>query len=143
MFVALSTAALSVIERPKMIAATGLYNVVRQVFGSVGVAMAAFQLTRAESIARAVLVEKVMDCRDITTNWLQVLSAAIVWQGSDPTTAGQQALKVMDGEIMRQASMLAFNHVFLLVASVFLVSIPLVFFLKGTGGEASKHVMAD
>jgi DHA2 family multidrug resistance protein len=142
-FVALSTAALSVIEKQKMTAATGLYNVVRVVFGSVGIALAASRLTRAETIARAFLVEKVTDSRDITTNWLQVLSGALVWQGSDPTKADQQALKLMDGEIMRQASMLAFNHVFLLVASVFLVAIPLVSFLKGTGGEASKDVVAD
>jgi DHA2 family multidrug resistance protein len=142
-FVALSTAALSLIEKQKMTAATGLYNLVRVVFGSVGIALAASQLTRAETIARALLVEKVTYCRDITTNWLQVLSGALFWQGSDPTTAGQQALKLMDREIMRQASMLAFNHVFLLVASVFLVSIPLVFSLKGMSREASKDVIAD
>lgn len=139
-FLALSTAALSVIEKPKLIAATGLYNVVRQVCGSIGVAMAAFQLTRAEGIARAVLVEKVTDCRDIISGcWSQVLSDTVIWQGSDPTTAGQQTLKLMDGEIMKQASMLAFNHVFLLVASVFLFSIPLVYFLKGASPRPQPH----
>ena len=44
-FVALSTAALGAIEKAKMTAAAGLYNVVRQVSGSVGIAVAATTLT--------------------------------------------------------------------------------------------------
>lgn len=40
-FVALSTAALGGVAREKITAASGLYNVVRSVFGSVGIAMAA------------------------------------------------------------------------------------------------------
>lgn len=142
-FVALSTAALSAIEKQKMTAATGLYNVVRVVFGSIGIALAASQLTRSEAIARAFLVERVTASGVITKNWLQVLSTALVWRGSESMTAGRQALKVMDGEVMRQASMLAFNHVFLLVASVFLISTPLVFLLRGGRREGSKDVLAD
>ena len=129
-FVALSTVALSVIERPKLTAATGLYNVVRQVFSSVGIAMAASQLTRAETISRAVLVENVVNSRDITTEWLRVFSDAMLSQGSDPLSADQRALKLMDAKIMKQASMLAFNHVFWLIACVFIISIPFVFLLK-------------
>jgi DHA2 family multidrug resistance protein len=134
-FVALSTAALSTIEKQKMTAATGLYNVIRVVFGSVGIALAASQLTRFETISRASLLERVTAPGSITRNWLQVLSTALVWRGSDPMTAGQQALKLIDGEVMRQASMLAFNHVFLLVTLVFLIAIPFVFFLKGSSGK--------
>jgi DHA2 family multidrug resistance protein len=143
-FVALSTAALSTIERHKMTAATGLYNVVRVVFGSIGIALAASQLTRYETMARVGLLENVTASGAITRNWLQALSNALVWRGSDTVTAGRQALKLMDGEIMRQASMMAFNHVFWLVAFLFLVSLPLVFFLRGNSHcRTEKDVMAD
>jgi DHA2 family multidrug resistance protein len=44
-FVALSTAAPATIERSQMTGASGLYNVVREVSGSVGIAVRATQLT--------------------------------------------------------------------------------------------------
>jgi DHA2 family multidrug resistance protein len=142
LFVALTTAALSEIDRQKMTAATGLYSVVRQVSGSIGIALAASQLTRAEAISRAVLMEKVTSGRDMTAEWLRVLSNWMLSRGSDPLTAGERALKFMDSEIMKQASMLAFNHVFFLLACLFALSIPFTFLLKGTNRNSTKGVRA-
>lgn len=56
-FVSLSTAALSTIPRPRMTAATGLYNVVRQVMGSVGIAIAATTLSSSTVRYHAILSE--------------------------------------------------------------------------------------
>jgi DHA2 family multidrug resistance protein len=41
MFVALSTVVLSTVDKPKMTSAVGLYNVTRQIMGSVGIAIGA------------------------------------------------------------------------------------------------------
>ena len=59
LFAALSTAALSEIDRSQMTSATGLYNVVRQVCGSVGIAVAAAELTRGVVRYHSVLAEHV------------------------------------------------------------------------------------
>ena len=64
-FVALSTAALSTIEKQTMTAAAGLYNVVRQVFASIGIAIAASQLTKAMTSYHALLAEKVTEYSEV------------------------------------------------------------------------------
>jgi DHA2 family multidrug resistance protein len=129
-FVSLSTAALSTIEKPLLIAATGLYSVVRQVFGSIGIAAAATLLTRGENWNRALLVKNITVNRNVTNELLRNLSSYFYSLGIDQTGAEQRAGKVVEGIVMRQSSMLAFNHIYFLVAVLFLISIPLVFLIK-------------
>ena len=129
-FISLSTATLSTIEKPLLIAATGLYSVTRQVFGSIGIAAAATLLTRGESRNRAVLLENVTVYRDVTNEFLHNLSSYFYLRGLDQTGADNRAVKVIGGIVMRQSNMLAFNHVYFLVAVLFLISIPLVFRIK-------------
>ena len=129
-FVALSTAALSTIEKRSLTAAAGLYNVVRQVFGSIGIAIAASQLTKSMNVYHAVLAEKVTDYGALSSAWVQAASGGMQGQGMDAATAKQMALKLLDGELFRQAGMMAYNHMFLLVTSLFAISFPLIFLLK-------------
>jgi DHA2 family multidrug resistance protein len=140
-FVSLSTAALSTIPKPRMTAATGLYNVVRQVMGSVGIAIAATELTSSTVRYHAILSENA----GASGNARQMVSrvtAGMMSKGSDAFTAKQQALQIIDGLIGRQAAVLAYNHVFVLVSSLFFIGFPLVFLLRrGTpGGEVEIAV---
>lgn len=129
-FVALTTAALSTIERPQMTAATGLFNVVRQVFGSVGISIVATQLTKWETYNRTMLVQNVTDYSAVASQWLTTLGSAMMHQGADRLTSQAMSLKVLDRVIVRQAAMLAYNHVFFLITGLFIVSLPLAFLLK-------------
>jgi MFS transporter, DHA2 family, multidrug resistance protein len=142
-FVALSTAVLSAIEKPQMTAATGLYNVVRQVFGSVGIAIAATVLTRGETTYRAGLVKNLTVFNPNVTNWLKTMRGATAGSGSSPYKSHRMALKLLDGQLMRQAGMLAYNHVFLLVTLLFVLSIPLVFLLRGYSTPREKELILD
>ena len=142
-FVALTTAALSTIEKPLMTAASGLYNVVRQIFGSIGIALAATLLTRGENWNRAIITEHVTIFRDVTSESLNRLSSFFYSQGLDRISAGRRALKVLDGFIMQQASMLSFNHIFFLMAALFLFSIPLVFLIKDKQRTVSAEIVTD
>lgn len=63
-FVGLSTAVLSTVDKPLLTAASGLYNVTRQVFGSIGIALAATFLTRSEQRYHSILVEHVTEYTD-------------------------------------------------------------------------------
>jgi MFS transporter, DHA2 family, multidrug resistance protein len=140
LFVAVATAALSEIDRRKMTAATGLHSVVRQVSGSIGIALAASQLTRTETISRAILMENVTSGSDKTAEWLRVFSDWMFKHGSDSVTAGERALKFMDHEIMKQAGMMAFNHVYFLLACLFALAIPFTFLLKRNGRNSTHAV---
>src|SRR5690606_15505883 len=143
-FVALSTAALATIPRPKMTAATGLYNVVRQVFGSVGIAVAATQLTTHTAIYRAELVTHMGTTQLVQAqNFIQMTAAAMRQRGLDAIAATQRALAILDLRVTRQAATLAYNHVFLLVTLLFAISVPLVFLLKSSRLEGGAEIMVD
>jgi DHA2 family multidrug resistance protein len=142
-FVSLSTAALSTIEKSLMTAATGLYNVVRQVFGSVGIALAATLLTQGENWNRAVLVKNVTIFRDSASHSLRVIWSYLISQGVDPAVAKSMALKMIEGMVMRQSSMLSYNHVFFLIAVIFLFSIPLIILIKDVRMDEGTEVVID
>jgi DHA2 family multidrug resistance protein len=130
-FVALSTAALATIAKPEVTAATGLYNVSRQVFGSVGIAVAATQLTSGITRYRGLLSEHVSTSNSAAVSWLQSATAAMMARtGADIETARHQALRLLDIAVTRQAAVLSYNHVFVLVSVLFVFALPLVFLLK-------------
>jgi DHA2 family multidrug resistance protein len=141
-FVALSTAALSTIEKHRMTSATGLYNVIRQVFGSVGIAIAATQLTSSTTGYHAILAANVNDFRDVATTWVNGLAEAMKGAGAAGANAREMALRLTDAEVFRQAAMLAYNHVFFLVTFVFIVSLPLVLLLQ-SGGKAEGEAIIE
>ena len=142
-FVSLSTAALSSIEKPLMTAASGLYNVIRQVFGSIGIALSATLLTQGENWNRAVLIKNMTAFRDIAPGTLNGLWPYLVTRGVNPSVAKNMALKMMDGFILRQASMLSYNHVFSLISMIFLFSIPLIIFIKDARRDMDTDVVID
>ena len=143
-FVALSTAALSTVEKKSLTAAAGLYNVVRQVFGSIGIAVAASQLTKSATTYHALLAEKVTEYGTVASGWIQSVSGGMQNQGVDASTGRQMALTLLDGEISRQASMMAYNHMFLLVTVLFIISMPFIFLLKSTKKqEGMEEIIAE
>jgi len=141
-FVALSTAALSTIARPNMTAATGLYNVVRQVMGSVGIAIAATTLTSTTARYHAILSEDA-GASIAGRPWLDAITKGMMAKGADAYTATAQAMRVLDGMISRQASVLAYNHVFVLVSSLFFIGFPLVFLLRRGTPDGEVEIALD
>ena len=143
-FVALSTAALATIARPEVTAATGLYNVSRQVFGSVGIAVAATQLTAGVTRYHAMLAEQAGSANAAAVSWLQSVTGAMMARtGADLPTARQEALKLLDLTVTRQATVLSYNRVFVLVSLLFIIALPLVFLLKRGHAAEDGEVMVD
>jgi MFS transporter, DHA2 family, multidrug resistance protein len=130
-FVALSTAALAPINKRNMTEASGLYNVVRQVFGSVGIALAATVITGRTTAYHEALARNITPYRDIAMGWVRTVAGAFSARGADPTTAREGALHLLDRAVTQQASIMAYNHAFVLVAGVFVVCIPMAFLLHG------------
>ena len=142
-FVALSTAALATIPRPDVTAATGLYNVSRQVFGSVGIAVAATQLTAGVTTYHAILAERAGQANPTAIGWLSQTTAALMARtGADFATARMQALKLLDLMVTREATVLSYNRVFVLVSMLFIFALPLVFLLK-RGHAVESGVAAE
>jgi DHA2 family multidrug resistance protein len=142
-FVSLSTAALSTIEKSMLTAAAGLYSVVWQVFSSVGIALAATILTRGEQINRALLMEHITAFGNTSVETLRSLSQYFSSHGMDMIDAQNKALKAIEGIVMRQASMISFNHVFFLIAVLFVISTPLIFLINDLRRKTSTGIIIE
>jgi DHA2 family multidrug resistance protein len=130
LFVPLSTVALTAIPRHKMADATGLNSLFRQIGGSIGLAVGATLLTRYGDTARASLVAHVTASSQAAVDRTQGLTGMFERRGVDAIQAHDMALRALDGIVDRQASLLAFDRVFLLAGVAFLLVLPLLYFLK-------------
>jgi MFS transporter, DHA2 family, multidrug resistance protein len=130
LFAALSTAALSRIHKSRMTAATGLYNVVRQVMGSIGIAVVATMLTHGQSRYYSMLAEETGT--PLAQRWLAGVESAMQHLGASVEMARQQALAVLGLRVSRQATVLSYNHIFIIVAAAFLLIVPLILLLPRT-----------
>ncbi|HKK28020.1 MAG TPA: DHA2 family efflux MFS transporter permease subunit [Gemmatimonadota bacterium] len=142
-FVALSTAAVAELRKDQMSDATGLYNVVRRVFGSAGVALAATQLDDRRTGYHVALGRHITEARQSVASWIESATHGFQSLGATPEMARQKAMAALDGIVSRQAAMLAFNHVFYLMAIVFAVALPLIFFLHGRSGNGEVQITPD
>ena len=52
---------------------------------------------------------------------------------SDPVRNQNLSLKIIDNKLMQQANMLAFDHVFMLIALCFMLAVPMVLLLRSRG----------
>ncbi len=137
-FVALSTAALATIEKNRLTAATGLYSVTRQVFGSIGIAIFTNQLTVSTASSRAQMVWHVSEFSQVTRHQREVLEYVVGNHISEPVITSKLALKILESKVISQARMLAFNHVFMEIALCFMIGVPLVLLLRSKHAEFIK-----
>jgi DHA2 family multidrug resistance protein len=142
LFAALSTAALSRIPRAEMTAATGLYNVVRQVMGSIGIAVIATMLTHGQQRYYSILAEH--SSSPVARAWLGSVAQAMQALGSSAYEAQRRALALLGMSVANQATVLSYNRIFLTVALAFTVVVPLVFLLPRQAHHAGPaEVVAD
>lgn len=141
-FLALSTAALATIPKPMMTQASGLYNVVRQIFGSIGIAIAASQLSRGIQSYHETLRAGIAANDPTALGFLRNVTAGMMARGADQVTARLRALKILDLRLLREAAVSSYNHVFALVSILFLLAIPFVLFLRSSNApiEGAMHV---
>lgn len=129
-FVAVSTVTLSSIEKAQMTAATGLYNVVRQVCGSIGIALSATFLTRGYMTNRTYLMENISSTNSESLTWISGIKQLLLSRGADALTADNQALKIIGRFVDKHSYMMSFNRVYFLVSMLFVFTVPLVLILR-------------
>jgi DHA2 family multidrug resistance protein len=76
--------------------------------------------------------------------FLQRAKAGMMAAGADSYTATQRAIALLDGDVTRQAAVLAYNHIFVLVTVLFMMGVPLVLLLRrGHAPEPGEGVHVD
>ena len=130
LFVPLTTVALSRVPRAKLTDATGLNSLLRQIGGSVGLAIFATMLGRSATHARAAIASHVGINNPLAQERLLQLEQGLISRGMDAVSAHAAAVGALSGQVMRQAMVLSFEKMFLLAGVCFLAILPLLFFLK-------------
>jgi DHA2 family multidrug resistance protein len=143
-FVPLTNASMAELPVQKLAQGTGLYNLTRQLGGSLGIAIMATLLSRFTKSQKALLAEHVSTYDPETLSRLTMLTRGMVARGMDAITAKQQALAIIDRQISAQASVLAFSRIYLLSGILLVCALPLLALWK-TGrsrmdvGEGMGH----
>jgi DHA2 family multidrug resistance protein len=129
-FVPLTTTTLAAIPKPEMGNATGMFNLLRNIGGSVGIAVSATLLARYNQFYQTSLVANVQPTNPLFQQKLATLSQAVMARGVPPGEAEQTALSLLYEMIQRQAGMLSFNHIFWIIGIAFLLVIPCLLLLR-------------
>jgi DHA2 family multidrug resistance protein len=137
-FVPLTNLALADLPMARIANGTGLFNLMRQLGGSVGIALSATLLQRFAAIHRADLAANVTAFSAATQQRLAAITQGMVGAGAPAGVAQTRALAVVNGQVTRQALMLSFEQLFLLFGAAFLLSLPLLFLMhkNRTGAQA-------
>jgi len=130
LFVPLTTVSMATIAPERMGYATSLFNLMRNIGGSVGIAMTATILARQRQTVSAHLGENISIYNPATQSLLTQITSGLIAAGSDAVTATQRAYVILNGMLFRQASMVSFVMLFRLLGLVFLLMIPLVFIMR-------------
>jgi DHA2 family multidrug resistance protein len=140
-FVPLTTIAMDPVPREKMGNATSLFNLMRNLGGSVGIAVTGTMLARQQQAYTNTLGSHVDAYSAQSQGMLDSMKQAFIASGSDPVTAAQRAYAAVFGTVQRHAAMLSFVDLFRLLAVIFLCLVPLVILMKrprtGTGPTAA------
>ena len=136
-FVPLTNASMAELSVRQLAQGTGLYNLTRQLGGSLGIALMATLLSRFTASRHAVLTEHVGAIDIASQSRLDMIARGLMSHGMNPLVAKQQALYLLDRQIGAQASVLAFSKIYLLNGIILLCSLPLLLLWKTGKGRGS------
>ncbi len=141
MFVPLTTVTLAELSAHELPQGTGLYNFFRQLGGSFGIAIIATLLTRYTVQVRSLLAEHVVRGDPASLARVEMLSRGMMARGADPWVAHQQALALLDRQLLGQASVIAYSRIYMLSAVIILGLIPLLVLIRRTRGGSGRAIM--
>ncbi len=138
-FIPLTTLTLSHIPKEQMTEATSLYNLLRNLGGSVGIAFTTTMLSRRAQFHQTRLVEHLSPFDPAYTIANNKMALFLGYKGLP--VAGSNGL--MYRELVRQSSTLAFTDAFLVICILILCMLPLVFSMQWVRLSAGKNSPAD
>ncbi|HUS06733.1 MAG TPA: DHA2 family efflux MFS transporter permease subunit, partial [Bryobacteraceae bacterium] len=130
LFVPLTTTTMDPIPKQETGNATSLFNLMRNLGGSMGIATATTLLARQQQIGSNRLAAHTNEFNPQFSSMLEGLRPGMMARGADFATATKQAYAAIYGMVQRQAAMLSFVHVFQLFAIIFIAALPLLLLMN-------------
>jgi MFS transporter, DHA2 family, multidrug resistance protein len=141
LFVPINTAAYAFLPREKNNAASGLMNLARNIGGSVGISFVTTMLDRRSQVHMTDLANHLSASNPALRTMLQGTAQAMRSHGASAAGATQKAYALVQGTVIRQATMLAYVDCFWLLGVAILAMVPMVFLMKKSkpGGGLAVH----
>jgi DHA2 family multidrug resistance protein len=130
LFVPLTTVTMDPIPNEEMGNATSMFNLMRNIGGSTGIAASTTLLARREQLNFNLLGADVNPYNPQARELLGQLRAGFQSRGSDAFTARRRAYRAVFGIVGRQAAIISFIDVFRLLGWIFLLMVPFILIMK-------------
>ena len=134
-FVPLTTISMDRIPRERMGNATSLFNLMRNLGGSIGIAVTGSMLARKQQAYVNIFGSNVDAYSPAAQGAFESAKNAFLARGADITTATQRAYASMFATVQQQATMVAFVSIFRVLGVMFLLLLPLVLLMKKPRGR--------
>jgi len=135
-FVPLSTTTMAFLRNEEIGNASGLYNLLRNIGGSIGISLVNTIVARHEQLHRNELSASLTPGRPAVTRALSGMREYLQAQGASSTTAVQRAYGLISATLNAQSRLWSYVDDFRYMALVCFLCIPLVFLLKKSVGRA-------
>jgi len=138
-FVPLTTATMSQLRQRQIGSATGLYNLMLNLGGSVGIATVTTMIARGAQAHQALMVGHLTPSDPAFTGQLRAVQAALA-RHSDPVTAMHQAYALIYNQLNQQAHLWAFVDTFRIFTLLVLCCLPLIFLFQRIRQAPARQV---
>jgi DHA2 family multidrug resistance protein len=130
LFVPLTTITMDAIRPEAMGNATSLFNLMRNIGGSVGIATATTMIARKTQTFLSTYGQHINPYNLTQQAMTEMLRGYFISRGADAATATREAYAALDGILQQQASLLSYLNVFKFFGFVFLAMLPLILIMK-------------
>jgi DHA2 family multidrug resistance protein len=140
LFVPLTTITNGPIPKEQMGNATSLFNLMRNMGASIGIASVTTIVARHSQAHTNVLASHITQYQPAAAGMMNSIKTGLIASGLDAATAAQRAYALAFAMVERQAAMLAYIDTFARLAGMFVLALPLIFLMKkpkGGGGPGS------
>ena len=129
-FVPLTTVTMDPVPNEEMGNATSMFNLMRNLGGSLGISYATTLIARRSQFHQTRLASRINLYHGATQRALAGTQSLLMSRGASAPVAHRQALALLYGLLRQQASLLSYLDGFWLFAMVFLVMTPLVWLMR-------------
>ena len=141
LFVPLTTSTMDPIPVEEMGNATSLFNLLRNIGGSVGISVSDTYLFRRQQMHTQMLGRHVNPYNQTAMSLIQGLRSMLERRGEDAVTAMHQSLGAIFGMVQQQAAMQSFVDTFRALGFIFLLLVPLLLLMKRPGHKGGPSAM--
>ncbi len=138
LFIPVATLTLSGLRKEEMGNATAIFNLLRNLGGSFGVAIVTTMVSRRAQFHQLHLAEHLTSLDRNFQLALPQISEILQDRGFIPSSLNQGSLSLIYNRLVREASMLSFNDAFHILSILLILTIPFVLLMKkektGTDG---------